>query len=55
MENIEDKLKEYRLRKRRQEKIQRFKDNLKGFLMLGVKDKHENEQSDKTAVTIHVC
>ncbi|XP_037807667.1 uncharacterized protein LOC119601046 [Lucilia sericata] len=53
MENIEDKLKSYRLRKRRQEQIQRFKENIKGFLMLGVKDKHENGQPDKTTVTIH--
>ncbi|KAI8121776.1 hypothetical protein FF38_11939 [Lucilia cuprina] len=53
MENIEDKLKSYRLRKRRQEQIQRFKDNIKKIVMLGVRDKHENSQPDKTTVTIH--
>lgn len=55
MENIEDKLKNYRLRKRRQEQIQRFKESIKGFLMLGVKGKTENERPDKTTVIIHVC
>lgn len=51
MENIEEKLKDYRLRKRRQEQIQRFKEKVKGFLMLGVKD--NKEEADNTTVTIH--
>ncbi|XP_065355179.1 SAYSvFN domain-containing protein 1 [Calliphora vicina] len=53
MENIEDKLKNYRLRKRRQEQIHRFKESIKGFFMLGVKSKNENERPDKTTVIIH--
>ncbi|KAM7361490.1 SAYSVFN motif domain containing 1 [Cochliomyia hominivorax] len=50
MENIEDKLKSYRIRKRRQEQLQSFKKSLKDFFMLGVKDK--NEILDKTKINI---
>ena len=54
MENIEEKLQNYRLRKRRQERIQQFKETIKGFLMLGVNDTGKSEMSDNTSVTIHV-
>ena len=54
MENIEEKLQNYRLRKRRQERIQQFKETIKGFLMLGVNDKEKPEILVNTSVTIHV-
>ncbi|TMW50021.1 hypothetical protein DOY81_004887 [Sarcophaga bullata] len=53
MENIEEKLQNYRLRKRRQERIQQFKETIKGFLMLGVNDTRKPEMSDNTSATIH--
>ncbi|XP_075153210.1 SAYSVFN motif domain containing 1 [Haematobia irritans] len=40
MENIEDKLYEYRRRKTRRETFQRYKDKVRGFLM----PKHKEEQ-----------
>ena len=54
MENIEEKLQNYRLRKRRQERIQQFKQTIKGFLMYGVNDKENPEMPANTSVTIHV-
>uniref|UniRef100_A0A1A9W7E0 SAYSvFN domain-containing protein n=1 Tax=Glossina brevipalpis TaxID=37001 RepID=A0A1A9W7E0_9MUSC len=38
MENIESRLREYRLRRRRQEKLQNLKENFKRLFMIGKKD-----------------
>lgn len=51
MEHIEDKLKSYRLRKRRQQKITLAKECIKKFFMIG--PKNEEVQTD-TTLTIHV-
>lgn len=54
MENIEEKLQNYRLRKRRQERIKSLKETIKGFLMLGVNGSSKTEVPEDTSVTIHV-
>lgn len=51
MENIENKLNDYRVKKRRRERVQQFKDSLRGFLMMGV---GEQKVDESTPVNLHV-
>uniref|UniRef100_A0A1A9VPS8 SAYSvFN domain-containing protein n=1 Tax=Glossina austeni TaxID=7395 RepID=A0A1A9VPS8_GLOAU len=51
MENIENKLAEYRLRRRREEKLQNLKENCRRLLMIGAKDR-TGQDSGQAIVTI---
>lgn len=56
MENIEDNLLKYRVRKRRQERFERFREKAWSFLMLGVRggSNPEDDNAPRTDITLNV-